>query len=155
MLKTAEISLRSLEKKDLDFLLDLENDREIWKVSGTTTPFTQAEIANYISHAKQDISIAEQYRFVIDFKDTPIGCIDLYDYNWQKQSAGVGIVVCKPYRRKGYAKQALLQLIDYAWKHLQLAQLHSKIMPENKASLALFLKVGFLQKGNTKFVLNR
>ena len=43
MLKTAEISLRSLEKKDLDFLLDLENDREIWKVSGTTTSFTQAK----------------------------------------------------------------------------------------------------------------
>lgn len=155
MLKTAEISLRSLEKKDLDFLLDLENDRKIWKVSGTTTPFTHTEIANYISHAKQDIVIAEQYRFVIDLKGTPIGCIDLYDYNWQKQSAGVGIVVCKPYRRKGYAKQALLQLIDYAWKHLQLKQLHGKIMPENKATVTLFLKVGFLQKGNIKFVLNR
>ena len=89
MLKTAEISLRSLEKKDLDFLLDLENDREIWKVSCTTTPFTQAQITNYISHAKQDIAIAEQYRFVIDLKGTPIGCIDLYNYNWQKQSAGV------------------------------------------------------------------
>ncbi len=155
MLKKAEISLRSLENKDLDFLLDLENDRKIWKVSGTTTPFTQAEITNYIAHAKEDIAIAEQYRFVIDLKGTPIGCIDLYDYNWQKQSAGVGIVVCKPYRRNGYAKQALLQLIDYAWKHLQLKQLHSKIMPENKATLALFLKVGFLQKGNTRFVLNR
>ena len=155
MLKTAEISLRSLEKKDLDFLLDLENDREIWKVSGTTTPFTQAEIANYISNAKQDIAIAEQYRFVIDLNGSPIGCIDLYDYNFEKQNAGVGIVVCKPYRRKGYAKQALLQLIDYAWKHFQLVQLHSKIMPENKATTDLFLKVGFLQKGNTKFVLNR
>ncbi len=154
MLKTAEISLRSLEKKDLDFLLDLENDREIWKVSCTTTPFTQAEIANYIYHSKQDITIAEQYRFVIDLKSTPIGCIDLYDYNLQEKSAGVGIVVSKPYRRKGYAKQALLQLIDYAWKHLQLVHLHSKIMPENKATVALFLKVGFLQKGNTKFVLN-
>ena len=154
MLKTAEISLRSLEKKDLDFLLDLENDREIWKVSCTTTPFTQAEIANYIYHSKQDITIAEQYRFVIDLKSTPIGCIDLYDYNLQEKSAGVGIVVCKPYRSKGYAKQALLQLIDYAWKHLQLVHLHSKIMPENRATVALFLKVGFLQKENTKFVLN-
>ena len=155
MLKTAEISLRSLEKNDLNFLLDLENDREVWEVSGTTTPFTQEEIANYISYAKQHIAIAEQYRFVIDLKGSPIGCIDLYDYNFEKQNAGVGIVVCKPYRRKGYAKQALLQLIDYAWEHLQLAQLHSKIMPENIATVSLFLKVGFLQKGNTKFVLNR
>lgn len=155
MLKTIQISLRSLEKKDLAFLLALENDTSIWKVSGTTTPFTEAQIANYISHAKQDISIVEQYRFVIDVAGTPIGCLDLYNYNWERKSAGIGIVVCEPYRRKGYAKEALLQLIDYAWKDLQLEQLHSEIMPENKGSRALFLKLGFLQKRNTKFVLNR
>ncbi|MEE2699934.1 MAG: GNAT family N-acetyltransferase [Bacteroidota bacterium] len=155
MLKTVEISLRSLENKDLDFLLALENDTSIWGVSGTTTPFTEVQIENYIQHAKQDIGIAEQYRYVIDLQGSPIGCVDLYNYNWQKKRAGVGIVITETYRRKGYAKQALLQLINYAWNHLHLEQLHSKISPENKGSIALFSKVGFLQKGNTLFVLNR
>ena len=131
MLEKSEISLRSLEKEDVDFLLNLENDTSIWEVSRTVAPFTKEEIADYISNAKQDIIIAEQYRFVINLKGVQIGCIDLYEYNWKEKRAGVGIVICKEYRRKGYAKQALLQLIDYAWKHLQIIQLHSKIMPEN------------------------
>ena len=155
MLKNPDISLRSLEREDLDFLFALENDRSIWKVSGTTECYTKEQIANYIENARQDILIAEQYRFIIDLKGTPIGCIDLYDYNWEKQIAGVGIVVCKSYRKRGYAKEALLQLIEYSWKFLRLEQLYSEVLPENKVSIALFLKVGFLQKGRNKFVLRR
>lgn len=155
MLKRSDISLRSLEKEDLDFLLTLENNTSIWEVSGTTQAYTEKKIANYIKNAKQDIAIAEQYRYVIDYKGIAIGCIDLYDYNWEKKMAGVGIVVTDAYRKKGYAKQALLQLIDYSWNQLHLEQLYSKIMPKNKSSIALFSRVGFLQKDKTKFVLNR
>ena len=35
----------------------------------------------------------------------------MYDYNFMKNQAGVGIVVIEDYRRNGYAKQALEQLI--------------------------------------------
>lgn len=155
MLKEKEIALRALESADLDFLLNLENDRELWKVSGTTTPFTEAQIANYISHAKEDIAIAEQFRFVIDLEGKAIGCIDLYDYNFEKQNAGVGIVVIKAFRRKGFAKQALTALIDYAWNVLELQQLHTGIFDENKASLSLFKTVGFRKVRKNNYVLNR
>ena len=33
MLKEKEISLRTLESTDLDFLLDIENDRSLWNES--------------------------------------------------------------------------------------------------------------------------
>ena len=65
-------------------------------------------------HAKEDIAISEQFRFVIDMCGTPIGCIDLHDYSWAKEMAGVGVVLLKEYRRKGFAKEALLLLIKYA-----------------------------------------
>ena len=74
MLVSAEIKLRSLEDTDLDFLFSLENDKSIWAVSGTAEPFSLADLANYISHAKQDIAIAEQFRIVIDWKGKAIGC---------------------------------------------------------------------------------
>ena len=48
MLEKSEISLRSLEKEDVDFLLNLENDTSIWEVSRTVAPFTKEEIADYI-----------------------------------------------------------------------------------------------------------
>jgi len=155
MLKEKEISLRTLESKDLDFLLNLENDRTLWKVSGTTRSFSEKEISNYISHAKQDIAISEQFRFVIDMDGIAVGCIDLYEYNWVKQKAGVGIVMLKKYRRKGFAKQALELLIDYAWNKLQLKQLHTGIFSDNQSSVFLFQSVGFQKLRKNNYVLNR
>ena len=155
MLKEKEISLRTLELTDLDFLLNLENDRTLWKVSGTTKSFSEKEISNYISHAKQDIAISEQFRFVIDMDGIAIGCIDLYEYNWIKQRAGVGIVILKKFRRKGFAKQALKLLIDYAWHELMLKQLHTGIFYENKSSLSLFIAAGFQRVRKNSYVLNR
>ena len=155
MLKEKEISLRTLESTDLDFLLNLENDRTLWKVSGTTKSFSEKEIRNYISHAKEDIAISEQFRFVIDMGGIAVGCIDLYEYNWIKQRAGIGIVILKKYRRKGFAKEALVLLIKYAWKELKLKQLHAGIFLDNKSSLALFKSVGFQKVGKNNYVLNR
>ncbi len=155
MLKEKEIALRTLESTDLDFLFGLENDRTLWKVSGTRTPFSEKQLANYIGHAKEDIAIAGQFRFVIDLDAVAIGLIDLYEYNWQKQNAGVGIVILKKYRRKGFAKQALNALINHAWKELRLKQLHTGIFSDNKASLALFKAVGFIKVRQNNYVLNR
>ena len=155
MLVTAEIKLRTLKDTDLDFLFSLENDKSLWAVSGTTEPFSLVQLANYISHAKQDIAIAEQFRFVIDWQGKAIGCIDLYEYNFKKQNAGVGIVILKEYRRKGFAKQSLTLLIKYAWEKLHLKQLHTGIFSDNKASLALFQSVGFEMVRQNNFVLKR
>lgn len=155
MLVSAEIKLRTLKDADLDFLFSLENDKSLWAVSGTTEPFSLVQLANYISHAKQDIAIAEQFRFVIDCQGKAIGCIDLYEYNFKKQNAGVGIVILKEYRRKGFAKQSLTLLIKYAWEKLHLKQLHTGIFSDNKASLALFQSVGFEMVRQNNFVLKR
>ena len=155
MLESSLISLRTLEISDLDFLFSLENDKSLWAVSGTTESFSLVQLANYISHAKQDIAIAEQFRFVIDWQGKAIGCIDLYEYNFKKQNAGVGIVILKEYRRKGFAKQSLTLLIKYAWEKLHLKQLHTGIFSDNKASLALFQSVGFEMVRQNNFVLKR
>ena len=155
MLVSAEIKLRTLKDTDLDFLFSLENDKSLWAVSGTTEPFSLVQLANYISHAKQDIAIAEQFRFVIDWQGKAIGCIDLYEYCFKKQNAGVGIVILKEYRRKGFAKQSLILLIKYAWEKLHLKQLHTGIFLDNKASLALFQSVGFEMVRQNNFVLKR
>ena len=155
MLVSAEIKLRTLKDTDLDFLFSLENDKSLWAVSGTTEPFSLVQLANYISHAKQDVAIAEQFRFVIDWQGKAIGCIDLYEYNFKKQNAGVGIVILKEYRRKGFAKQSLALLIKYAWEKLHLKQLHTGIFSDNKASLALFQSVGFEMVRQNNFVLKR
>ena len=155
MLESSLISLRTLEINDLDFLFSLENDKSIWSVSGTTEPYSLEQLANYITHATEDIAISKQFRFVIDWNGKAIGCIDLYDYNFKKKNAAVGIVILKEYRKKGFAKQSLTLLVKYAWDKLNLKQLRTEISSSNKESLALFHSGGFEMVRHNNYILNR
>ena len=141
MLKSDKILLRPLQLSDLDFLFEIENNKENWKYGTENKQYTKEELTNYIANAKQDISNAGQFRFVIDFENTPIGFIDLFDYT--TNSAGVGVIIAKNYRRRGFSKEALELLIDYATNTLKIDKLHCNIQKDNLASIKLFTSCGF------------
>ena len=77
---------------------------------------------DYIVNAKTDITVAKQYRFVIDFNSAPIGFIDLFDYTID--SAGVGVIVTEDYRNKGFAKEALTLITNYGFNLLKFQKLY-------------------------------
>ncbi len=141
MLKSDKILLRPLQLSDLDFLFEIENNKENWKYGTENKQYTKEELTNYITNAKQDIATAGQFRFVIDFRNTPIGFIDLFDYT--ANSVGVGVIIVKNYRRRGFSKEALELLIDYATNTLKIEKLHCNIQKDNLASIKLFTSCGF------------
>lgn len=49
--------------------------------------------------------------------------------------------------RKGYATEAVSELIHIAFNELELHRMEANIMPRNKASLALVRKLGFQEEG--------
>ena len=141
MLKGNNILLRPLEVSDLNFLFEVENNTDNWKYGAENKQYTKEELTNYIANAKQDIATAGQFRFVIDFENTPIGFIDLFDYT--ANSVGVGVIIVKNYRRRGFSKEALELLIDYATNTLKIEKLHCNIQKDNFASINLFTSCGF------------
>mgnify|MGYP001573110395 FL=1 len=141
MLKSDKILLRPLQLSDLDFLFEIENNKENWRYGTENKQYTKEELTNYITNAKQDIATAGQFRFVIDFRNTPIGFIDLFDYT--ANSVGVGVIIVKNYRRRGFSKEALELLIDYATNTLKIEKLHCNIQKDNLASIKLFTSCGF------------
>ena len=141
MLKSDKILLRPLQLSDLDFLFEIENNKENWKYGTENKQYTKEELTNYIANAKQDITNAGQFRFVIDFENTPIGFIDLFDYT--TNSAGVGVIIAKNYRRRGFAKEALKLLSIYSFETLNLKKLDCNIEKDNLASIKLFTSCGF------------
>ena len=147
-----QIRLRSLEIEDLDFLYDIENNESFWELSGTQTPFSKDILREYIQNAKQDISEAGQYRFVISYKktNTPLGLIDLFDFNAQHSRTGVGIIVHPDHQNKGYGSEALSLLISYCKDDLGLRQLYADVLENNLTSLRLFEKHGFQKVGIKK-----
>lgn len=144
------ISLRSLEPSDLDFLYSVENDESNWKISNTILPFSKFTLQEYIKVASQDIFEAKQYRFVICVNDKSIGFADLFDFDPLNKRVGIGVLIIPEEQQKGYSTSTLKILIDYCFKKLDVHQLYANILEDNIKSIHLFEKAGFTCIGNKK-----
>ncbi|MCO5261167.1 MAG: GNAT family N-acetyltransferase [Crocinitomicaceae bacterium] len=151
-----DIFLRNVEIADLSTILAWENNTENWSVSGTEKPFTEEEIADFIVE-QMNPAATNQLRLIICLNTTqePIGTIDLFDIDRQKQTAGVGILINKQqHREKGYATQALKLVKTISKNTLHLLQLHCSIQPSNTASIQLFSQQGFKKKSIDKELIH-
>mgnify|MGYP001165442788 FL=1 len=141
MLRGEDIVLRPLQESDLYFLESIENNKENWQFGSERKHFNRQELFDYIANAKTDIKLAKQYRFVIDLNSVPIGFIDLFDYTLT--SAGIGVIISKDHRNKGFAKEALNLISNYAFKFLKVHKLNCSIQKDNLVSNQLFTSCGF------------
>ena len=152
LLKGQHINLRALEKEDLNFLYELENNTDVWEISGTVTPYYKDVLAYYLENAHRDIYEVKQLRLVISNADNKaLGLIDLYDFDPKHKRAGVGIVIVnEAERNKGIGSEALRLITNYAFSTLEIRQLYANILEENKRSIHLFQKLGFVKVGVKK-----
>ena len=151
-LKYGKITLRPLEPEDIELLYQWENNLEIWEVSNTRTPFSRHVLAQYLVEAAKDIYETKQLRLIIqNEKSEPVGAIDLFDFDPYHLRAGVGILIHnKTNRNKGYATDTLQALSQFVFEVLGLKQLYANISSDNKNSIALFEKTGFIKVGVKK-----
>jgi len=151
-LKGENIYLRALEPLDLEFLYELENNPEIWEISGTVTPYSKQVLRKYLENAHRDIYDVKQLRLCIcDNSTKKLGLIDLFDFDPKNQRAGLGIVVLQNEdRNKGVGSEAISLLCRYAFETLALRQLFANVTEDNVASLHLFKKMGFVEVGLKK-----
>jgi len=149
-----KIVLRALEPDDIDLLYQWENDRTSWHLSNTLTPFSRFALEQYIMTADQDIFAVKQLRLMIDKTGSKgkecIGAIDLFDFDPVNKRAGIGILINKNERNKGFASEALKLLIQYCFNTLELHQLYCNIETTNTGSIKLFQNQDFEIVGNKK-----
>src|SRR5690554_492216 len=152
-LKGEKIYLRALEPSDLDFLYHLENDESLWEVSNTVAPYSRFILNEYLENSHRDIYDVKQLRLVICKNDstTPLGFIDLYDFDPKHFKVGIGIVIFNnDDRRKGFAFEALTLTCNYAFTHLNVHQVFAGITEGNEESISLFESAGFESNGFKK-----
>lgn len=148
LLTGTKIRLRPLETSDLDVLYEWENQPGNWYAGANLTPFSRFFLEQYIIGAQNDIYADKQLRLIIEtHQKQQAGIIDLFDFDAHHRRAAVGILIGRPFRRRGYAAEALQLLIRYAKDVLSLHQLYCTIEENNPESVDLFAKKGFVITG--------
>lgn len=147
-----------------------ENDSAVWRVSGTTAPFSRHALERFVEEQRFDIFQTRQQRLIIETLDRipdgrdyrgkangessapkesrAVGAFDLFEFDPLNRRAGIGILIHPAdARRKGYATDAIETGCRYAREVLGLHQLWCNVGATNTASLALFRNAGFVEIG--------
>lgn len=150
-IKNDTITLRCAEPEDAELIYRWENNRDIWRVSGTHVPFTRFQIEQFLL-GNNDLFSNKQLRLMIDLNETgeSIGCIDIFDYDSINLRAGIGILIDNAFRQQGFAKEALASCVEYLFHDLLLHQVYCSIDETNTESQKLFLGQGFTLCGRRK-----
>lgn len=152
MLHSERLHLRALEPSDADFMYEVENDAQAWRYSDTIAPLSRKILRDYALTYDADPFTAGQLRLIITEKGNrnPVGIIDLYEVSQRHLRAFIGIYICKEYRDKGYADEAVQLIEDYAHNNLHLHQLGSKVEAGHLAAEKLFTGRGYELRGAFK-----
>lgn len=145
-----DIFIRRIQVSDAKTLLLWENNPQIWSVSDRNEPLDFDDLWAFIQE-QQDASEfdLDQIRYMIieQRSEALLGTLDLYEIDWEENTAFVGILIAQErHRGKGFAAAALKEMYDISMNTLELDRLFARIQPENVASISLFEKNGFQKK---------
>jgi diamine N-acetyltransferase len=149
------ILLRAPEPYDIDQLYEWENDPSVWHLGNTLSPYSKYEIEQFVMNSSHDIYTSKQLRFMIDWHTAPektlaVGSVDLFDFEPHHRRAGIGILIDRNFRKKGFATEAIELLVGYCFGTLFLHQLYCNIESGNQDSIRLFTRIGFKTCGLRK-----
>lgn len=144
--ETERLLLRVWKDSDLSDGMTLWTDPEVTRYIAPE-PFNQAQVKEHLKRLSQ---CQEDYGFqywALELKQESriIGCCGLrpWIFGERKNCIELGFHIAREFWRQGFALEASRKVIEYAFRDLGLQQLYSGYHPENNASKALLLKLGF------------
>lgn len=146
------VTLRAPDFSDLEKLHAWSNDPEIWNMlGGWHFPFSKRSTEDWIK-SRNDNNM-QSHVFCIDtIEHGVVGTANLVDIDWKNGNAFHGImigdVVC---RGKGYALDAVMTMMRYAFDELGLYRLDGSMISLNNRSTTFYMeKCGWKKEGVKK-----
>ncbi len=144
-----KVVLRQGEERDIFYLVNWYNDKELNKLAG----WTEGKLV--VAQLRRNLSKGFGYdpmNLMIDTKDgKSIGTIQLYDFSELNQSCKLGIRIGdREYWGKGYGEDAIKTLLEYAFYKLDIFRVSLKFYEYNKRASKCYLKCGFKYEGRTR-----
>jgi UDP-4-amino-4,6-dideoxy-N-acetyl-beta-L-altrosamine N-acetyltransferase len=152
MLKGEKVILRPLKLDDWHKTIIWRNDINIKKLAMMhpfpITEMNEIEWYEGLLKSKSDRTI---YFAVADKNDEPVGFIFLNNINRTNRNCYLGIVIGDTNNQgKGYGKDALITLLNYAFKNLNLKKVSVEVVETNINAIKLYKTIGFKEEGNMK-----
>lgn len=144
---SGELRLRPLEREDLKFVHELNNDANIMSYWFEEPYEAFVELQDlYDKH----IHDQGERRFIVEKNDEMLGLVELVEIDYIHRRAEFQIIINPKYQGHGYAVIATRLAMDYAFSVLNMHKLYLVVDKKNEKAIHIYKKVGFSVEGELK-----
>jgi diamine N-acetyltransferase len=135
------LALRPLERQDLRFVHELNNDAKIMRYWFEEPYETFSELSQLYD---QHVHDQRERRFVaVDTDDELVGLVELIELDYIHRRGEFQIIIAPNRQGHGYATQATRLAVEYAFKVLNLRKLYLIVDKSNVSAIHVYEKCGF------------
>lgn len=148
MLKTHRLKLRNLEKEDAEVIFQYRNDPNCSKYQrydDTSISQIKSFIEIYSTSVFGEREEEQHFAVVRTEDNTLIGDLSVF-FTEKDHCFTLGITISPKYQNNGYAYELLTEVIKSLHTRYPTTELVALIEKENKKSLNLFKKLGFIEE---------
>ncbi|WMY97513.1 MAG: spermidine N1-acetyltransferase [Arsenophonus sp.] len=139
------IKLRPLEREDLHFVHQLDNNASIMRYWFEEPYEAFVELSDlYNKHIHDQL----ERRFIIEKEKNKLGLVELVEINYIHRRAEIGVIIDPRFQGEGYAEIATKLAMDYAFFVLNLYKIYLIVDKDNTKALHIYKKLGFNIEGN-------
>ena len=147
MVADPSIRLRPLEREDLPFIHQLDNNASVMRYWFEEPYEAFVELTDLYDKHIHDQS---ERRFIVEHDRAKVGLVELVEIDYVHRRAEFQIIIAPAHQGLGYAAKAVLLVMDYAFTVLNLYKLYLVVDTENKKAIHVYKKLGFEVEGELK-----
>ena len=141
------VKLRPLEREDLRFVHQLDNNASVMRYWFEEPYEAFVELSDLYDKHIHDQS---ERRFVIECDGEKAGLVELVEINHVHRRAEFQIIIAPEHQGKGYATAATRLAMDYAFTVLNLYKLYLIVDCANERAVKVYAKLGFTEEGRLR-----
>jgi RimJ/RimL family protein N-acetyltransferase len=152
MLKGERVLLRAARREDMAKQCEFNNDLEVELTSGGDPPMPQplerllAEFDRQAGEGGRD-----RGQFIIEAGGKMIGSCGLFSFNDTFRTCELGIIIGdKDYWGKGYGREAIRLLLEYAFRYHNMRRVYLNTTATNERGLRCYRACGFVEEGRLR-----
>ncbi|AWK13335.1 spermidine N1-acetyltransferase [Candidatus Fukatsuia symbiotica] len=147
MSSTSSIKLRPLERDDLPFVHQLDNNANVMRYWFEEPYEAFVELSDLYDKHIHDQS---ERRFIISSEGGRVGLVELAEINYIHRRAEFQIIIDPAHQGKGFASRAAILAMEYGFSVLNLYKLYLIVDKENNKAIHIYSKLGFEKEGELK-----